>query len=292
MTHAPGATPTVSVVMPVYNGRRYLTEAVQSILGQTFADFELIVVDDGSTDGSAEMAEAFARRDGRMRTLRADHGGVGRARNLGLAEARGEFIAPMDADDVSLPERLEREVAFLRRRADVVLVGSQVLLIDPDGRPIAPMGGLAADPAEIEALLLEGRCPIGHSSTMMRRAALLKIGGYPENKVCDDAPLFLRLTELGGVVNLPVVLSHYRQHFESVCFRRPEVQAAEIAAYTAEARARRGLPAATAAAASATGPRRRAETRLRWAWSAAKSGNWRTAWVHLAAAPPDLLAGR
>src|SRR5262249_47638860 len=119
--------PRVSVVMPVYNGERFVLEAVQSILAQTYRDFELIVVDDGSTDGTAGLLGRAQSADPRMIVHR-QRGNMGfkAALDAGFGRAKGEFIARLDADDVSLPERLERQVAFLDGRADVGAVGSAV----------------------------------------------------------------------------------------------------------------------------------------------------------------------
>ena len=107
--------PAVSVILSVYNGEKYLAEAIDSILAQTFSDFELIIVDDGSSDSTASIARAYAQRDSRIRFMQlARNMGLADARNHGIAAARGEFATMMDADDISLPQRLEKQVGFLR----------------------------------------------------------------------------------------------------------------------------------------------------------------------------------
>src|SRR4051812_38318159 len=110
----------VSVLMPVYNAGRYLAEAVDSVLTQSFRDFEFVIVDDGSTDGSAAMLDDYARQDSRVKLVRRPNTGIVGALNDGLRECRGEFVARMDADDVSLPERFEKQVAYLREHHEVV----------------------------------------------------------------------------------------------------------------------------------------------------------------------------
>ncbi len=128
--------PSVSVLMPIYNAELTLAEAVESILAQTFTDFELIVVDDGSTDGSLQMLQKFAHRDTRIRIISRPNTGIAGALNEAMDAARGEFLARMDADDISLPARFEKQVAFLQEHPDVVLLGSRVMLVEPYGTPM------------------------------------------------------------------------------------------------------------------------------------------------------------
>src|SRR3954469_1098404 len=118
----PAAAPAVSVIMPVYNARAYVAEAIDSVLAQTFGDFELILVDDGSTDGSLDILRGYEKRDPRVRVISRPNTGIVGALNDGLKLARGEFIARIDADDASLPNRFEKEIAFLRAHPDVVIV--------------------------------------------------------------------------------------------------------------------------------------------------------------------------
>src|SRR5436305_9543595 len=125
--------PQVSVLMPVYNAIRYIGVAVDSVLSQTFSDFEFIIVDDGSTDGSAEILREYAGRDPRIRLISRPNTGLGFALNEALAVARAPFIARMDADDECLPERFEKQIQYLRNHPECVLLGSRVLWIDSDG---------------------------------------------------------------------------------------------------------------------------------------------------------------
>ncbi|MCY3867896.1 MAG: glycosyltransferase family 2 protein [Chloroflexi bacterium] len=125
--------PAVSVVMPVYNGECYLAEAIESILGQTFTDFEFIIVDDGSRDGSAAIIHDFAKRDERIRVIQHERNrGLTSARNSGIAASRGQFVAAMDHDDISLPRRIEKQADFLHSHPRLGLVGTHVRTLLPD----------------------------------------------------------------------------------------------------------------------------------------------------------------
>ena len=135
----------ISVIMPVYNGERFLSEAIDSILAQTIGNFELIIVDDGSTDGSAQIIKEYAQRDGRVCVLQhGENRGQAAARNSGLAAAQGEYIIGMDADDISPPERLRKQLDFLRQRPDIGVLGTWRRTIDAAAQPIdltqSPLG--------------------------------------------------------------------------------------------------------------------------------------------------------
>src|SRR5215212_2827767 len=131
-----GKVPTISVVMPVYNTEAYIAQAVESILKQTFADFEFIILDDGSSDRSFHIIQQYAENDERIRLFPLEHQGYVNLLRRGLAMCRGEFVARMDSDDVSMPQRFEKQVEFLRMNPDYVAVGSKVQLIDPYGSSI------------------------------------------------------------------------------------------------------------------------------------------------------------
>jgi glycosyltransferase involved in cell wall biosynthesis len=203
--------PLVSAVMPVYNGERFVVEAVRSILAQTFDDFECIIVDDGSTDGTARLLAAEQARDSRLVVHRQPSNmGFRTALNTGCALARGEFIARMDADDISASIRFERQVAFLKAHPQVGVVGSAMQVIDDRGVrgrvKVYPAGcGLAA-----WSMLFFNS--LGHPSVMMRRALLKSAGWYPAG--CDggteDYAIFLDLSWKSRIANLPEVLLLYR----------------------------------------------------------------------------------
>jgi glycosyltransferase involved in cell wall biosynthesis len=276
------SAPIISVVLPVHNGARYLAQAVRSVLRQTFADFELILVDDGSTDATAEIADGFARADERMIVHRESRNrGAAAAANLGMQRARGDLIARMDSDDICRSRRFAAQVEYLRRRPECCIVGTQVLTIDPDGRPIGPMTGLPRRHEKIESDLLSCRWPLVHPSVMMRTSALRDAGGYRADLAAfSDHDLFLRLSERGRLANLGVVGLHYRRHFDSVVHRAGRREHAAIYEIVAQARRRRGLSPADFPAAWPHRPVEHGEAHLEWcrhAWAAGYPG---TAWRH------------
>jgi glycosyltransferase involved in cell wall biosynthesis len=229
--------------MPVYNGRLYLTEAVQSVLVQTLADFELIAIDDGSTDGSATILERMAETDSRIVVLRQSNAGATRAMNVGVSRARGQFVARMDADDVCRPRRFERQIEFLGSHPDHVAVGSAVLMIDPEGSPLC-VSRWPLTHEELDAATLAGKSigGLAHPAAMISTASLREVGGYREKfRVAQDKDLWLRLAEVGRLANLPDVLLKYRFHGESTGARRGAEQQAAFEEAIADACRRRGI---------------------------------------------------
>ncbi|HTL31419.1 MAG TPA: glycosyltransferase, partial [Tepidisphaeraceae bacterium] len=190
--------PAISVLMTVYNSRQYVAEAAQSILDQTFRDFEFIIIDDGSSDDSLAILKQLAETDSRVRLVSRPNTGLARALNEGLDLAESEFVARMDADDVSLPQRFEKQIAYLRSHPDCVAVGSQAVNIDPYGMPLLRRDvKLTHD--EIDAELMQGKGgAMIHPAVMMRRDAVLAAGKYRhEYNTLEDLDLFLRLAERG-----------------------------------------------------------------------------------------------
>jgi glycosyltransferase involved in cell wall biosynthesis len=209
--------PQVSVLMTAYNAMRYVRVAVESVLSQTFGDFEFIIIDDGSTDGTTEVLRSYSARDPRIRLVSRPNTGLGVALNEGLAMARAPLIARMDADDECLPERFEKQVRYLREHEECVLLGSRVLWIDSDGAPLFDMIGIELTHEKIDEQLITAGWSIVHPAVMMRRDVLLAVGGYkPELVPNEDHDLFLRMAEVGKLANLPEVLLKYRQHGHSV----------------------------------------------------------------------------
>jgi glycosyltransferase involved in cell wall biosynthesis len=266
--------PAVSVLMSVYNGEENLVEAVGSILGQTFADFEFIVVDDGSTDRSLSILKAFEKKDARLKVISRPNSGIAGALNDAIAVARGEFFARMDADDVAVPTRFEKQIAFLKENPTCVLLGSRVMLIEPYGTPIYETQQPLEDERIVDQMLKGDGWAVLHPSAMMRADAVRAVGGYRADRVpIEDLDLFLRLTETGQVANLPEILLHYRQHLQSTNHLRFAEQEAKKRACVAEAYAKRG---AVIPADWAPPPRRRmtAVAELsQWAWIALRKKN-------------------
>ncbi len=189
-----GVTPRVSVLIGAYNSAATLEEAIRAILGQTVEDLELIVVDDGSADESAALADAAAARDARVSVLRMPRNvGISRSLNAGLEAARAPVVAVQDADDVSAPARLERQLALLDARPDVAVVGSRMREVDPEGRELRPRTAFA--PGDVRAVLPRFN-PIPNTSAAFRRDVVLAAGGYdPRYRYAMEYDLWLRLAE-------------------------------------------------------------------------------------------------
>jgi glycosyltransferase involved in cell wall biosynthesis len=208
--------PVVSVLMPVHNGGKYLAEAVESILNQTFRDFEFLILDDGSTDESLKLLRQYAKKDSRLQVISRKNRGLTFTLNELLSYARGEFVARMDADDVSFPDRFDRQVAFLKENHKVVCVGGASQMIDSAGRYLTTLLQPQTD-VEIQTLVLGGHGAITHPSAMMRNTSLKLVGGYDEKyNTAEDLDLWLRLGEVGELANLPDVLLKYRLHDKSI----------------------------------------------------------------------------
>jgi glycosyltransferase involved in cell wall biosynthesis len=268
-----GTTPTVSCVMPAYNAVRYLASAINSILGQTFGDFELIVVDDGSTDHTLELLRSYEKRDARVRVISRSNTGHTGAINDGIAAAKGELIARMDADDLALPERFARQVAFLREHPEVVVVGASVELIDPYDIPIGEDIAKTTH-AEIDAQLLRGSGgAIRHPLAMFRRDAYERVGPYrTQFNGSEDLDLWLRLAEIGKVANLPDILLKYRRHYQAFSFAKNETQMRHKSLILAEACQRRGLPKPELNMDDYWRPPPVDEQIRKWGWQALKRG--------------------
>jgi glycosyltransferase involved in cell wall biosynthesis len=238
--------PLISVCMPVYNAERYVAQAVESILGQTFGDFEFLIIDDGSTDGSRRILEGYAARDARIRLASRPNTGYLVALNEMLAIARGEFLARMDADDIAMPERFVRQVEYLRSHPEVLALGTRILVVDPEGDPLEEQCWLQTH-EEIDQCHLgvhPTRCyGISHPSVMTRTETLRRVGGYrAEYYPAEDVDLWSRLAEIGRLANLPDVHLKYRLHPQSIGHVKRVEHFAAAAKQRADTRRRRGLP--------------------------------------------------
>ncbi len=198
----------VSVLMAAYNAMPYLPEAVESVLGQTFRDLEFVIVDDGSTDGSGDYLDSL--RDPRVRLIHQKNLGFAGGRNSGLAICEGEFVAIMDADDVSLPDRLERQVAFLQAHPEVGAVGGQVVQIGPAGQR-GPSLPLPLQHEDVLHQLLYRGIGLVNPTACIRTRAIRSVGGFHEGPSPDN-DLFLRLAGEFRLANLEDVLLLYRLH--------------------------------------------------------------------------------
>ena len=202
--------PIVSVIMPAYNAERTLAEAIESILAQEFRDFELIIVDDGSSDGTATILKRYARTDARIVILtNALNQGISRSRNRALGVARGEYVACLDSDDVAVPSRLGQQLEFMNKNPDCVLLGSDLTIIDERSAIV----GQRVYPHSDEELrkAMPRLNPFAQPASMFRAELARKIGGFREDlPLCEDYDFFFRLAEHGKVSNLAQPLTRYR----------------------------------------------------------------------------------
>lgn len=222
MSNSPN--PRISCLLPVYNGEEFIEEAVRSILVQSCVDFELIVVDDGSTDATSGMLRTLAEADGRIRIIRQANGGIVPALNTGLAACRAAYVARMDADDVSMLDRFAFQADYLDQHPGCVLVGGIARSIAlQNAAPQFATGGrhhrtdLAVFPPRIAVAM--------HPLIMVRTAALKAIGGYRSGYPhAEDYDLFIRLSALGTIDNPPKEVLFYRRHLGAVSIRNVDAQ--------------------------------------------------------------------
>jgi glycosyltransferase involved in cell wall biosynthesis len=206
--------PKVTVLMSVYNGEKYLREAIDSILNQTFEDFEFLIINDCSTDRTMEILQSY--HDHRIKIINNEKNiGLTKSLNKGLKIARGEYIARQDADDVSAPDRLKKEIDFLGAHRDYAVVGTFVKVLNDDSKVIRLPKGLIED-FQIRDFFKRSNC-LTHGSTMLRKKCLLEVGFYDESIArAQDYDLWLRLSEKYRLANIPEYLYMWRMHTESI----------------------------------------------------------------------------
>lgn len=216
--------PKVSVVMSVYNGECYLEQAVESILTQTFTDIEFIIIDDGSTDGTGEFLTGYATQDSRITIIRNEPNiGLTKSLNKGLALAQGKYIARMDADDISLPERLARQVHFLETQPEVGVLGTAIQGVDNAGK--LHQTRLFPTTSAVLKWRLCFENPIAHPAVMMRREVVKQANGYNvEMTTSQDYDLWQRLSGVTRLSNLPEVLLYKRAHNNNVTYTQGDDQ--------------------------------------------------------------------
>lgn len=217
--------PQISVLMSVYNGAAFIREAISSILNQSFSEFEFIIIDDGSTDNSAEIVRRFS--DDRIRFFQERNRGIVTALNQGIRLAKCGWIARMDADDISLPHRLQHQWEYICQHPDVVAVGGIVHLIDANNHEL---GISQIPPCDHEGILTNLLNPatrhgLAHSSVMMRKEAVIKCGGYRKDFFCaEDRDLWLRLSRVGKLSCLPEAVLLLRKHDQCLSFTQERSQ--------------------------------------------------------------------
>ena len=211
--------PRVTVLMSVYNGSPYVARAIESILSQTFTDFEFLVIDDASSDDSVALINSYA--DSRLRLVRNPSNlGLTRSLNVGLWQAKGDLIARHDADDIAHSRRLEKQVTFLDAHPEIALVGTQVRHIGPSGRRLWNQMRKPVTPLAIEWEFMFGN-PFVHSSVMFRTGVMRnELGGYNETFLTSqDVEAWTRLIAIARVANLDEALLDFRSHHESISKR-------------------------------------------------------------------------
>ncbi len=200
----------ISVLLPVYNCPRYVGGAIESILAQTFADFEFLIIDDGSTDQTPEVLKKYT--DPRIRIIRHENRGLAGTLNVGIKLARGKYIARQDQDDTSLPDRLAKQLSYMEEHPDCGLLGTWAQIMDGDTL-VERYHRHPSDPCDIRYQLLFNN-PFVHSSVMLRKSVLDAAGGYstdPERQPPEDYELWSRLVRGARAANLPEVLLYYRE---------------------------------------------------------------------------------
>ncbi|HEU0304869.1 MAG TPA: glycosyltransferase [Gaiellaceae bacterium] len=236
-------TPLVSVVMPVRDGERFLREAVESVLGQTLSDLELVVVDDGSTDATPDILAGYARADERVVVSRTAGVGQADARNAAVSLARADLVGLLDADDVAHPDRLERQRDFMDANEEVALVGGAATFVDEAGRVIAADVRYPLTDEEIRRAF-DHTTPVLNSAALVRRGVFEEVGGY--RSLFDDSEdldLWLRIAGRYQLANLAETVVRYRVHTASASVQRLERQSLTALAARMSDRARRdGLP--------------------------------------------------
>jgi glycosyltransferase involved in cell wall biosynthesis len=214
-----GGDPLISVVLPVYNGAKYLAEAIDSILAQTFTDFELIMIDDGSTDGSLHIMREYEQSDARVRVVARENRGVATTLNDSIDVARGEWLARMDQDDIALPYRFERQLAWLKKTgADIS--GSWVQRFGSSDKRVVRLRQ-TDEAIKMEMLFCS---PFAHPSVMMRTALVKQLRydsawekAFAQSHPADDYDLWERAAEAGWkMTNVPEVLLLYRVHISQI----------------------------------------------------------------------------
>ena len=211
----------ISVVMPAF-----IASSIESVLAQTYREFELLVIDDGSTDRTLEVANRYAKLDPRVRVESIPHGGVSAAANAALGLSRFGWMARLDADDIALPHRLETQLRYARRSPDVVAWGSYLYQVDLDGKRIGAVHLGPVTEEQYNELLEAGRTVFLFNPTVMLRTDIARrAGGYDSRyDSAEDIELLSRMTKYGAMRTIPEYLIHYRVHGDSITARRNEFQ--------------------------------------------------------------------
>jgi len=217
--------PQISVIMPVYNGEPYLERAVQSILDQTYKNFELILINDGSTDNSPQILENFAKSDKRIRLINQPNQGLIKTLNTGIAEAKAPLIARMDADDIAFPDRFKIQKNHMENHPNITALGSAIIVIDENDNQ-ADTVYYPPNGKQLDTYILKNGSPLAHPAVMMQTQAIKDLGGYKELfRHAEDYELWLRLHKHGQIHNIQEPLLYYRHHQDKISVNHAKEQA-------------------------------------------------------------------
>jgi len=212
--------PKISVIMSVFNGEEYLEESIKSILNQTFKDFEFIIVNDGSTNRTEEILEKYQSKDPRIKIIvNEENIGLTKSLNKAIDISRGKYIARQDADDISLPQRLEKQVEFLETHNEIKVLGTFGYKIDKDGDILAEQT-LPISLEQIKKTLIKTN-PFIHSSVMMEKEIIDRVGKYNEKfRTSQDYELWFRILRIAKGYNLPLFLVKKRYHKDMISLKK------------------------------------------------------------------------
>lgn len=274
------SAPAISVVMPIYNGQDYLIDAIASVVEQSFEQWEMICVNDGSSDQSPEILNWFRRQDSRIRVVHQSNAGIVEALNLGCRLSQAPLILRMDSDDIAMPNRMEIQLAYMQSHPDCVVCGGAIQEMDACGDPLG-VEVLPSSHREIITNLLHRRTGHFHPTTLIRSDALRRENGYRSRfQWVEDHELWLRISRHGKLANLSEVVLWYRQHAASVCWQRATQQRELMNELLRQAYREREMPVPEGVILEQTIQRTQAGPG-KWARAASRRGYATTAFKHL-----------
>lgn len=267
----------VSVILPVFNADQYLSIAIESVLDQSYSNFELLLHDDGSTDSSLRILQRYAKLDSRIHVTSAPNCGIVATLNFLTQRAKGEYLARMDADDICFPDRLEKQVRFLDDYPHIGVVGTYVRCIDKDNRLICDFKGPLQHEQIDKAHLTNGAPRLWHPSIMMRSQELKKVAGYSTAfPYVEDYDLWLRMAEKTRLATLPEVLIYYRLHVGNTSFTKRSQQVEATHAVLLSTYKRRGMVPPKKIPRENKGSPTVQDLMIRWVWWSLQAGNLQT----------------
>lgn len=218
------SNPLVSVILPCYNAEKFIEASIASIISQTYSNLEIIAIDDSSTDNTFSILQILSKNDNRIKILHNEkNAGLVFSLNKGIVNAKGKYIARMDADDISLPQRIEKQIKFMEQHTDVALCGSGYLIINSENKETGKIS-LPSENEEIKAALLFTNA-FAHPTVVIRKEILERCGLYEEGLVpAEDYELWIRIAENYKIANIPAYLLKYRVHESNLTLTKKENQ--------------------------------------------------------------------